>query len=56
MTRWKRLKRWFWVTKAGMALNILLGHPVAFRIKVIKGTLTVEDGERTVLRDCYVEV
>lgn len=51
LTRMQRLRRWFWGTRVGVALNALLGRPTAYRI-TIAGTMIAKDNLLVV--DCYI--
>ena len=52
LTVFQRLRFWFWTSRLGLALQILLGNPVGFRLD-IEGTILVSKSNMS-LKECNV--
>ncbi len=45
----------FWTSKIGMAINVLLGRPTMFRMKVVNGSVVVDVNDHSIIRECLIK-
>jgi hypothetical protein len=53
-TRRQRLHHWFWMSRVGLALNLLLGRSTVFRLNIVDGAIVVPHGEVALFREVNI--
>lgn len=52
-TVWQKFKHWFWCSRVGMGLNLLLGNTTAYKLHTVDGALCPTSG--AIIVDCFIE-